>query len=134
MKKILTILFLLTTFVSYTQNQDSTIICMPYEVGRQILLDLNEGDKNKELLDVAQKEIKLLNNKIVEKDSIIRDLKTDVKLCDSITEKNKEKFEIVDEENKNLRDEITKLKIKNTIFNIVGGAIIGGLTYIILVK
>jgi hypothetical protein len=96
---------------------------MPYEVGRQILLDLNECDKNKELLDVSKKEIKLLNNKIVEKDS-----------CDSITEKTKEKFEIVDEENKTLRDDISKLKVKNTIFNIIGGAIIGGLTYIVVFK
>lgn len=134
MKKILTILFLLTTFVSYSQNTDSTIICMPYEVGRQILLDLNECDKNKELLEVSKKEIKLLNTKIVEKDSIITDLKSDIVLCDSITEKTNEKFNIVEEENKNLRDDITKLKVKNTIFNIIGGAIIGGLTYIVVFK
>ena len=134
MKKILTILFLLTSFVTYSQTTDSAVICMPYEVGRQILLDLNECDKNKELLDVSKKEIKLLNNKIVEKDSIITDLKSDIKLCDSITEKTKEKFEIVDEENKTLRDDISKLKVKNTIFNIIGGAIIGGLTYIVVFK
>ena len=59
MKKILTILFLITSFVTYSQTTDSTVICMPYEVGRQILLDLNESDKNKELLDVSKKEIKL---------------------------------------------------------------------------
>lgn len=134
MKKILTILFLLNTFVFYSQSKDSSVICMPYSVGRQILLDLNECDKNKQILDITKKEVKLLNDKVKEKDSIIVDLTKKIEICDTIIEKTKEKFEIVNEENKNLRDDITKLKVKNTIFNIVGGTIIGTLTYIILFK
>lgn len=98
------------------------------------MLDLNECDKNKELLEVSKKEIKLLNKKVVEKDSIIVDLKKEIEICDTIIGKTNEKFKIVDEENKNLRDDITKLKVKNTIFNIIGGAIIGGLTYIVVFK
>ena len=134
MKTVLTSLFLLTTLFVYSQETDSTKICFPYQVGRQMLLELNECDKNKELLNVSEKEIKLLNKKVVEKDSIISDLKKEIEICDTIIGKTNEKFNIVDEENKNLRDDIKKLKVKNTIFNIVGGAIIGGLTYIILVK
>lgn len=134
MKTVLTSLFLLTTLFVYSQETDSTKICFPHQVGRQMLLELNECDKNKELLNVSEKEIKLLNKKVVEKDSIIVDLKKEIEICDTIIGKTNEKFKIVDEENKNLRDDITKLKVKNTIFNIIGGAIIGGLTYIVVFK
>lgn len=134
MKNILTILLIILSFTVFSQKTDSTVISMPYQVGQQILLDLNECDETKKLYEISLKEVKLLNKKIVEKDSIISDLKDDVNLCDTIVKKNNEKFVIVDEENKKLRDDITNLKLKNTIFNIVGGAIIGGLTYIILFK
>jgi hypothetical protein len=40
----------------------------------------------------------------------------------------------VDDQNKDLRTDIKKLKTKNTIIEIVGGAIIGALTYIVLFK
>ena len=45
-----------------------------------------------------------------------------------------EKYTIVDDQNKGLRTDIKKLKTKNTIIEIVGGAIIGALTYIVLFK
>ena len=41
-----------------------------------------------------------------------------------------EKFKIVDGENKNLRDDIHKLKTKNTIIEIVAGVLIASLTYV----
>lgn len=137
MKKTLLLIFTTLSFVSFSQKTpkvDTTEICFPYHVGQKILLDLNECDETKKLYEISKKEINLLNNKVSEKDSIISDLKEDIQLCDTIVEKTKQKFEIVDEENKNLRGEITKLKVKNTIFNIVGGAIIGGLTYIVIFK
>ena len=37
-------------FSQNTKKVDSTEICFPYQVGQKILIDLNEGDKNKELL------------------------------------------------------------------------------------
>ena len=45
-----------------------------------------------------------------------------------------EKVSLLDEENKQLRIDIGKIKTKNTIIEIVGGAIIGALTYIIVFK
>jgi hypothetical protein len=121
----------------FSQNKpknDSTEICFPYQVGQKILLELNECDKNKELLKVSEKEIGLLNDKIKEKDGIIGDLKKTVEISDTIIKKNEEKFKIVDEENKNLRGQIGLLKLKNNISNIVSGVIIGGLTYIFIFK
>ena len=97
-------------------------------------MDLNECDKNKDLLLFSEKEIKLLNDKIKEKDGVIGDLNKTIQICDTIIKKNEEKFKIVDEENKNLRKDIGKLKLRNNISNIVSGAIIGGLTYIFIFK
>lgn len=137
MKKTLFILFLLTSFFGYSQTKpkiDSTEICFPYQVGQQILLDLNDCDETKKLLSISKKEINFLNKKTLEQDTIIGDLKKQIIISDSIIARNEDKFKTVDEENKNLRGDITKLKLKNTIFNIVGGAIIGGLTYIIIFK
>ena len=76
---------MLSTSFVFSQNKpknDSTEICFPYQVGQKILLELNECDKNKELLKVSEKEIGLLNDKIKEKDGIIGDLK---KLLKTIT-------------------------------------------------
>jgi len=137
MKKLFFIIFLLSTSFVFSQNKpknDSTEICFPYQVGQKILLELNECDKNKELLKVSEKEIGLLNDKIKEKDGIIGDLKKTVEISDTIIKKNEEKFKIVDEENKNLRGQIGLLKLKNNISNIVSGVIIGGLTYIFIFK
>lgn len=113
---------------------DSTEICFPYQVGQKILLDLNECDKNKNILLIFEKEIKLLNEKIKEKDGVIGDMNKTIQICDTIIKKNEEKFKIVDEENKNLRKDIGKLKLRNNISNIVSGVIIGGLTYIFIFK
>ncbi len=133
MKKLFFIIFLLSTTFVFSQNKpkiDSTEICFPYQVGQKILLELNECDKNKELMKVSDKEIGLLK----EKDGVIGDLKKTIEISDTIIKKNEEKFKIVDEENKNLRGQIGLLKLKNNISNIVSGVIIGGLTYIFIFK
>jgi hypothetical protein len=140
MKKLLTTLFLLMTLVTFSQKTpktpkvDSTEICFPYQVGQKILFELNECDKNKELLKLDSVEIKLLNDKIKEKDGVINDLNKTVQICDTIIKKNEEKFKIVDDENKNLRKDVNLLKLRNNISNIVSGVIITGLTYIFIFK
>ena len=137
MKKILTLLFLLTTIFAFSQKNkkdDTTEICFPYTIGQKILLDLNDFDKNKELLKRSEKEIILLNEKIEEKSGIIRDQSKTIQICDTLIKKNEEKFIIVNEENGQLKKDITNLKVKNNILNIVSGSIITGLTYIFIFK
>ena len=136
MKNLILIFFVLISFVSFSQAKkvDSTEICFPYQVGKQILLDLNECDRNMELLKSTEKEVVLLNQKIESKDTIINLQKKQIEIDSVIIGKTNEKFEIVDEENKKLRDDINELKLRNKIFNIISGAVIGGLTYIIVFK
>jgi len=121
-------------FSQNTKKVDSTEICFPYQVGQKILIDLNEGDKNKELLKESNDEIKLLNSKIEFKDSVINSLKKQADIDSVIINNNKLKFTTIEEENKDLKKDIKILKIKNTFFNILSTAIIGGLTYVLITK
>ena len=84
MKSLLLGLMILVSTVCFSQTNnnrttpinkiDTTKLCFPVEVGRQILLDLNECDKNKELLKLTEKEVVELNNKITQKDNVITSL------------------------------------------------------------
>jgi hypothetical protein len=137
MKKFLLIIFLMVVGYNFSQNTkkvDSTEICFPYQVGQKILIDLNEGDKNKELLKESNDEIKLLNSKIEFKDSVINSLKKQADIDSVIINNNKLKFTTIEEENKDLKKDIKILKIKNTFFNILSTSIIGGLTYVLITK
>ena len=77
MKTILTIFFILFSFVLLSQKElkkDTSQICFPSNVGKQILLDLNELDRLKENEILTKKEISELETKVVKKDTIISKL------------------------------------------------------------
>jgi hypothetical protein len=137
MKKIF--LVLVFGLISLTLNaqkgiKDTSEMCIPYSVAQKMLLELNDYDRLKEISKLDKKEIVELNNKIellekvnqtwVEKDSLSRE----------IISKTEEKVKIYKEENERLADDNKRLKTKNTIFNIISGAIIAPLTYMTLFK
>ena len=131
MKNILTVLFLLVSITSFSQIKkvDTTEICLPYSVGKQIMLDLNRLDSTTAILKLTETEVIELNKKIDAQQGIIGNLEDKVKIGDTIIQKTNEKFEIVDRINKNLTVENKKLKRKNVIIEIVSGVLIGALTY-----
>ena len=114
--------------------KDTSEMSIPYSVAQKMLMDLNDYDRLKELSKLDKKEIVELNNKVellnkvnqtwVEKDSLSRE----------IISETEEKVKIYKEENEQLRDDNKRLKTKNTIFNIISGAIVAPLTYIALFK
>jgi hypothetical protein len=137
MKKIF--LILVFGLVSLTLNaqkgiKDTSEMRIPYSVAQKMLLDLNDYDRLKEITKLDKKEITELNNKVdllnkvnqtwVEKDSLSRE----------IISETEEKVKIYKEENERLADDNKRLKTKNTIFNIISGAIIAPLTYMALFK
>jgi hypothetical protein len=137
MKKIF--LVLVFGLISLTLNaqkgiKDTSEMCIPYSVAQKMLLELNDYDRLKEISKLDKKEIVELNNKIellekvnqtwVEKDSLSRE----------IISETEEKVKIYKEENERLADDNKRLKTKNTIFNIISGAIIAPLTYMTLFK
>jgi hypothetical protein len=138
MKKLIFLIsFVFVSFISEAQVKkpvDTTQMCIPYDVAQKMLLELNDYDRLKELSKLDKKEIVELNNKVellnkvvqtwVEKDSLSRE----------IISETEEKVKIYKEENEQLRDDNKRLKTKNTIFNIISGAIVAPLTYIALFK
>ena len=124
-------LFLLVSLTSFSQIKkvDTTEICLPYSVGKQIMLDLNRLDSTTAILKLTETEVIELNKKIDAQQGIIRNLEDKVKISDTIIQKTNEKFDIVDKINKDLVTDNKKLKRKNVIIEIVSGILIGALTY-----
>ena len=124
-------LFLLVSLTSFSQIKkvDTTEICLPYSVGKQIMLDLNRLDSTTAILKLTETEVIELNKKIDAQQGIIGNLEDKVKISDTIIQKTNEKFDIVDKINKDLVTDNKKLKRKNVIIEIVSGILIGALTY-----
>lgn len=126
------------SFVGLTQTkpqkEDTTKICFPVNVGKQILLDLNDLDRLKKQSDLDKKEIKQLENKVVKEEGVIKFLEQKDSTNQVIIKDTEEKVTLLEDDNKNLRKDIKKIKTKNTIIEIVSGAIVGALTYIIVFK
>jgi hypothetical protein len=93
------------------------------------MLDLNKLDSTTAVLKLSVEENTELNKKIVLLESVNDVMEEKVKTSESIVQKTNEKFQIVDNINKDLTLENKKLKRKNTITQIVAGVIIGVLTY-----
>lgn len=124
-------LFLLVSLTSFSQIKkvDTTEICLPYSVGKQIMLDLNRLDSTTAILKLTETEVIELNKKIDAQQGIIGNLEDKVKMSDTIIQKTNEKFDIVDKINKDLVTDNKKLRRKNVIIEIVSGILIGALTY-----
>ena len=135
-KNILLIIFtfLCLGFLSQKNNSDTSQMCIPYPVAKQILLDLNNYDKLQEVVKTYKEEIYELNKKtqVLQKENDSWE-KEDSLNREIISEKNKA-IEIIKEENKGLRDENKRIKTKNTLYNIISAVIIAPLTYIALLK
>jgi hypothetical protein len=131
MKNIISVLFLLVSLTSFVQIKkvDTTEICLPYSVGKQIMLDLNRLDSTTAILKLTETEVIELNKKIDAQQGIIGNLEDKVKMSDTIIQKTNEKFDIVDKINKDLVTDNKKLRRKNVIIEIVSGILIGALTY-----
>ena len=138
MKKLIFLIsFVFVSFIYEAQVKkpvDTAQICIPYDVAQKMLLDLNDYDRLKELSKLDKKEIIELNNKIglLEKTNKTWEVKDS--LSGQIILQTEEKVKIYKEENENLNKEMKRLKTKNTLFNIIAGAIIAPLTYIAVFK
>lgn len=122
MKNILLILFCFFNITLF--GQDTSQICIPSNIVREILRDLNELDKLKELQKLNLEEINKLEKKINTQDTIILKLEEKDKNSEIIINKTEEKNDLLEEDNKNLRKENKNLKIKNTVIEIFTGIVI----------
>jgi peptidoglycan hydrolase CwlO-like protein len=138
MKKIILLLiftsFVFIGFSQKTKTIDTSELCIPYGVAQKMLLDLNEYDKLKELSKLDKEEIKQLNNKIYFLDNTINTCKEKDSLSTQIVSKTEEKFKIISDQNDDLRKEIKKLKVKNTMTQIISGVLLTTLTIFSITK
>ena len=138
MKRIILLtIILLFSFVGLTQKikpVDTSELCIPYVVAQKMLLDLNEYDKLKELSKLDKEEIKQLNNKIYFLDKTISTWKEKDSLSTQIVNKTEEKFKIISDQNDDLRKEVKKLKVKNTMTQIISGVLLTTLTIFSITK
>ena len=137
MKKVLFLLTFIFSSYLYSQkelNKDTTQICFPTDIGRQIVTDLNELDRLKENEKLTEKEITELETKIVKQDSIISKLQQKDINNELIVNGVEEKYELVEEDNKELRKDLKWAKIKTNIVEIVSGVLMATFVYIELFK
>jgi hypothetical protein len=138
MKKLIFLIsFVFVSFISEAQVKkpvDTTQMCIPYDIAQKMLLELNDYDRLKELSKLDKKEIIELNNKIVLLEKTNNTWVEKDSLSNQIILQTEEKVKIYKEENENLNKEMKRLKTKNTLFNIISGAIIAPLTYLLIFK
>jgi len=115
-------------------KKDTSMVCLPYSVAKQVALDLNKLDSIIEINNLTNKELKQTERKVIYKDSIITVMKEKEVNYETIITKEREKFKIVDDQNTNLRDELTKVRRRRTFLEIFGGAVIGTLGGILILK
>jgi len=138
MKNIFLLLFaIFVVNVSFAQQKpktEPTEMSIPYDVAQKMLLDLNDYDRLKELSKLDKEEIKQLNNKILFLEKTINTLEQKDTWNKEIISNVEQKFKIVNDQNDELRKEVKKLKAKNTITQIVSGALITTLTVFSIMK
>lgn len=124
-----------STFI-YSQKPISVgeEICMPPDVAKKVMMDLNRLDSTTAVLELEKNENSELRKKIELQSNIIVALEQKNEMSQQIINKTNEKFDIVDNINKELTTDIKKLKRKNTIIEIVSGVLISGLTYGLITK
>ena len=134
---ILLIVFMSLSFIGLTKKKksvDKSELCIPYNVAQQMLIDLNEYDKLKELSKLDKEEIYQLNNKIVYMEKTISTWEQKDTLNKDIILNVEEKFKIVNNQNEDLRKEVKKLKVKNTMTQIISGVLLTTLTIFSIAK
>lgn len=137
MKNFLVLFFIFFFSYSFSQKdikKDTTQICFPTSVGRQIETDLNELDRLRELKKLTDFEIKEMEKKIVKQDSIISKLEQKDVNNQLIVVGVEEKFKLVDQDNKDLRNKLKWAGIKSNIIEIVSGTLMATFVYIQLFK
>jgi hypothetical protein len=137
MRNIFLLFFVFFTTIVFGQNpclEDTTQLTLPVWVGKEILLDLNELERLKSIELQTTKEISELEKKIIYQEKSISVLEETNNKNLRVIGLTEEKVNLLNEENNQLMSDIGKLKTKNTVIEIIGGAIIGALTYIIVFK
>ena len=133
MKKLkLLIILMMMSFISFSQNDtDSTSIRLEKPIVKLVIKDLISGDGAKEELVLTVDKIKLLEQKIVLKDSVINNLNSQIGNFNSILHTKSDQLSLSQELSKKLQTDLKKQKLKTKIMGGVGIVAVAATIFII---
>ena len=120
MKKLILILLMVIPLMVFSQKGyvDTTIICIPYKVAKQMALDLNRLDSLTAVNKLTVIELLETQKKVDVQQDIIVTMEQKEKNYELRIEKEKEKFAIVEEQNKTLSKEVKTLISNAALINL----------------
>ena len=115
MKRLITLIILITVSFKSSSQIDTTKILLEEQIARLVIKDLIDGDGAKEELAITQEKVSLLNQKIDLKDSVIKYKALQISIWDAVMMKKdsqlvsaKEMIKIME---KDLQKQETKTKL-----------------------
>ena len=131
---VILMLISLTVFSQPGTPTNSEVKCFPISIVKLITKDLIIGDSAKNLLKITERQLLETENKIILKDSIINSYIYKENNYKLIINGEREKFETLEDFNKNLQLSLKKSKFKTKLTSTRSITIIGILTGLILIK
>lgn len=135
-KLLVLVLTTMTSLFAFSQNATTTVeyINIPVPTVKKITIDLLKGDSALSQLTLSNKFISELETKVSLQDKIIETQQKKEENFQKIIVDLEKKVTIYQGELKTTQKELRKLKAKKTFTNIIGGVIIGTLTYLYITK
>lgn len=106
-------------------------IKLPSSTSKLIIKDLIQGDNNKQELILTNQKIKLLEDKIILKDSIICNLDYKIENLNKISSTQQEKIKLIEQLNKNLEKDLKKSKRTTKLVGVLGISSIIGVIFLL---
>jgi len=142
--KILTILILTTSPIFsqiVTVNNKDTLTCFDSKTAKKIIIDLKQGDYNKELVGLLQRDTFLLNNKVkfLTRLDSLHSLEKSIFISKEDAYKNQVSIlqtsnTLRDTKIVNLEKDLKRVKKQRNIFALTGTGIIAVIATILIVK
>jgi len=133
LKLMLLITLITTSLKGFSQSAtDSTSIQLQKPVARLVIKDLITGDGAKQELVLTTDKVKILEQKIVLKDSIILNLNAKIDNFNSIISAKSDQLSLSQELSKKLQTDLKKQKFKNKLT--AGAGVVAVIAAVLLVK
>ena len=134
MKKLMPlILLMIMSLKGFSQNvTDSTSIQLKKPIAKLVIKDLITGDGIKEELSLSISKIKLLEQKVVLKDSVIKNLNFQVGNFESIMLTKTDQLTLSQQLSKRLQADLKKQKLKTKLMG--GAGIVAVIGVVVLLK
>jgi hypothetical protein len=133
MKKLMPlILLMMMSLKGFSQNvTDSTSIQLKKPIAKLVIKDLITGDGAKEELSLSLSKLRLLEQKVVLKDSVIKNLNFQVGNFESIMITKSNQLALSQELSKRLQTDLKKQKLKTKLMGGAGLVAIAGVILIL---